>query len=305
MTAFAPIGFAPIAATTVATPGPAAAYGAAVAMGAAATVTRLAVATIAVAPLIVPGAKIVTSMAFGLGVVALEVATPLSHAAAGSSFAASGGSIAALSMIGGQAPGGFGVAAGVVATVYRQTLTAAFVLNAAPLISPLSGGSASASMQMTATAALLALASGQMLGGGVLQAALVGMASALEFEGQLGLVIDGGYEPAVQRNLTFTQGDTWTIDVRCRDGAGAPLDLDAARVECRFSLTNGVVDLSTAKGGIYWLERAEGLVRIELAPALQPPRSGRPGVYQVRVVLPDQTALTQLFGAINARPALF
>lgn len=106
---------------------------------------------------------------------------------------------------------------------------------------------------------------------------------------------------------TFHAGETWIIDVTCRDAAGAPINLTGAQIAWRLK-RGGQVALDVTLGtGITVVSAAAGTISIRVTPAMQTAANITAQHYshELRITTADGTVSTQTRGAFLVQPSLF
>ena len=105
----------------------------------------------------------------------------------------------------------------------------------------------------------------------------------------------------------FHAGETWVIDVSCRDAAGAPINLTGAQIAWRLKRGGQTAFDATVGSGITVVSAAAGTISIRVTPSMQDAANlvARTYRHELRITTADGTVSTQTQGAFVVLPSLF
>jgi hypothetical protein len=98
------------------------------------------------------------------------------------------------------------------------------------------------------------------------------------------------------KNLSFTEAESWIVQLAARDAQGRPYDLTGGSAAWAFGVENGAT-LLTAAGVL--VEADQGLVEFNIAPASHAAVPAGEYVHEMRVTLADTTVSTQVRGRLT------
>lgn len=113
---------------------------------------------------------------------------------------------------------------------------------------------------------------------------------------------------ATRINLEFSLGETWEIELDCKDAAGAALDLDGGDVKWRVcSKTEKLLDLASGSGVTIDADPTTGRATLTVTPEMQTAGNLTAGTFdhEARAILADGSVSEQAYGVLTARRSLF